>query len=442
MNISESTAFLIRPLQLAECYAPSTLNALRKILNSGLELAYAAMPDGILTLSFSTTATLPPRPVYAACIAANVDWADWSNRLLGARGDFDLTIRPRSVFVAYHHHHHQSHSIQHVPVWVQPSDSLVPPTQNATTNPSPIITSTIPVRLGETRPLPPPRKGRTLAQQLLESNDKEETEELFSMISGVGLVEDERLGRPLHPFIPRMHPMETCHPIPMHPTGPYPHHPHAVIPASDIHVSRASSPFSSSSCSASDSGSWSGCGSSSEEEEDAYTTSPSSIGSTSPLTSSPPVCSAFPRVDGSSVPKRHAPQATFPRSAPHWPRFAPTHVPQQQQQRYVAQNLSIHAVPFVRGQEAQPKKDVTKYLYQGGVSTTLTGGVMLGKKASTPSANTMKPPSTYPGSQALPPRYRAHARAPIQNQNHVFRPTQAPPAWHHAPGFATSFSRF
>ena len=43
------------------------------------------------------------------------------------------------------------------------------------------------------------------------------------------------------------------------------------------------------------------------------------------------------------------------------------------------------------------KKDVTKYLYQGGVSTVLTGGVMLG---ATPS-----PKATL--AHIAPPRYRA-----------------------------------
>jgi hypothetical protein len=67
------------------------------------------------------------------------------------------------------------------------------------------------------------------------------------------------------------------------------------------------------------------------------------------------------------------------------------------------------------------KKDVTKYLYQGGVSTVLTGGVMLGGSAAPRSragATTSSPAVTTPRPNAavaaaiLKPQSNAAAAAP------------------------------
>ncbi|KIM47326.1 hypothetical protein M413DRAFT_440766 [Hebeloma cylindrosporum] len=335
MNISSSTIsasinqainFLTRPLILTQ--SPDMVASLQSILRTTLQAVYH---DSRLTLSFSAI-SLPPRPVYAACIASGFHWADWI-QLLGAR-DFDLIIEPHVLKVVY-----AGAMPRIVTIW---REATAPPVQRALYSRLNFQEPQVPIsKLGQQSLVQASLRAtvnsalaraqtRTLAQQLLESDHKQEADEIFAMIS-----------------------KSIMSPTPTREQFPKSFMPSPPSPDSSRPSSRSST-FSTFSFS----------------DDDESVTSASSISSFDFLASTKPITT---------------PVNTFNKNAPA---FVP------RQPRVFIDNA---------------KKDVTKYLYQGGVSTVLTGGVMLGGGA----AN--GPKAVKPKIEEVP-KYRA------ANTPNVFKP--------------------
>nr|GAT49741.1 predicted protein [Mycena chlorophos] len=101
-TVSQAVAFLTRPLLPA--YPSATVAKVQLVLEANLTALYAPSWDvcqpsrgsarRCLTLSPDC---LPPRAVYAACIASDVQWFAWSS-LLGGR-PFELIVDPGSVAI-------------------------------------------------------------------------------------------------------------------------------------------------------------------------------------------------------------------------------------------------------------------------------------------------------------------------------------------------------
>ncbi|KAJ7462705.1 hypothetical protein B0H11DRAFT_1735228 [Mycena galericulata] len=179
-TVAHAVAFLTRPL--LKSYAPATIIKLQLVLEANLTALYAqswAVNDPLrgsgrrcLTLSPDC---LPPRAVYAACIAAGVQWFDWI-ALLGGR-EMDFFVDPGCVSMRLDRKGPASRLIT---IW---ADEI----------PSPTV-SKRPTVFGEARiqqsldqqvqarakALAVERK--TLAQQLLE-NDTESDDQIFTMIA-------------------------------------------------------------------------------------------------------------------------------------------------------------------------------------------------------------------------------------------------------------------
>ena len=309
-SISQAINFLTRPLILSQ--EPDMIHSLRMILRSTLQLAYSADRDPRLVLSLSAT-SLPPRPIYAACIASGVQWQEWI-ALLGSR-DFDLVIEPHSVSVTY-----VGPNPQTITVW---SESRVNPLKRPLLSRLNFQDPQVPIsKLGQQTLMQASLKAtlgsaqarantRTLAQQLLESDHKQEADEIFAMISKTAIISPTPTREKFFIDLPT-----NTFPSPLS-------SPEVFSPAASRPSSRSST-FSTLSFSDTES-----------------MTSASS-------TSSDFLSSAKPQNTSTFVPR-------------------PTRV-------------------FINNE----KKDVMKYLYQGGVSTVLTGGVMLGGPA-TAKNRTAKP---------------------------------------------------
>lgn len=113
-----------------------------------------------LTLSPSGT---PPRPIYNACKSANVEWSDWIAALGGV--EFDLFVDPGCISVRFGDW--DSGKVgKFFTIWSEDASSK---TQT-------------PPAMAKVQPKPAPLNGKTLAQQLLETDDGEE-EQLFAMIA-------------------------------------------------------------------------------------------------------------------------------------------------------------------------------------------------------------------------------------------------------------------
>lgn len=340
-SINQAINFLTRPLVLTQ--TPDMVASLQSILRTTLQAVYR---DSRLTLSFSATC-LPPRPVYAACIASGFRWADWIH-LLGAR-DFDLIIEPRVVKVAS-----ASPIPRIVTIW---SEATAPPFMQTLLSRLDFQEPQVPIsKLGQQSLVQASLRAtvnsalsraqtRTLAQQLLESDHKEEADELFAMISKSIMSptptrEQFTFEKP-KPFMPSM----TSFPSAL--SSPEP-----ISSPDSSRPSSRSSTFSTFSFS----------------DDDESVTSASSISSFDFLASTKP-----------SI-KITTPINVFNKNAPAF-------IPRQSR-------------PAPRVFIDNNKKDVTKYLYQGGVSTVLTGGVMLGGGA------TNGPKAVKPKAEEVP-KYRA-----------------------------------
>lgn len=180
-SLAQAIAFLTRPLTLV--YAHETITSLQHILRTTINVAY---PSSSFKLSLSSTA-LPPRPIYAACIATGIKWSEWFN-LLGQRS-FDLLIEPQSVVARY-----AGIKGQTVVVWRRSPPPVMPQKHSsfmfASERPQIPISKFCQqqnqqfnggraIRGAVTSAMP----RRTLAQQLLIDSEKEVEEELFSMVA-------------------------------------------------------------------------------------------------------------------------------------------------------------------------------------------------------------------------------------------------------------------
>jgi len=302
-SISQAINFLTRPLILSQ--EPDMIHSLQMILRSTLQAVYASTRAPRLVLSLSVS-SLPPRPIYAACIASGIQWCEWI-ALLGSR-DFDLVIEPHRVSVTYVGPNRQT-----VILWSEPltpakrplfsrlnvQDLHVPISKLGQQS---VMQASLKATIGSAQARP---NTRTLAQQLLESDHKQEADEIFAMISKTGIISPTPTREKFFIDIPM-----NAFPSPLS-------SPEVLSPATSRPSSRSST-FSALSFS--------------------DTESMTSVSSTSP-SASDFLSSTKPQNTTTFVP-------------------GPTRV-------------------FINND----KKDVTKYLYQGGVSTVLTGGVMLGGPA-------------------------------------------------------------
>ncbi|KAF7327692.1 Product biotin synthase [Mycena kentingensis (nom. inval.)] len=98
--VAHAVSFLTRPLLAS--YHPATTSKLQLVLEANLTALYAPTWDVTNPLRGSahrclalSPDCLPPRAVYAACIAAGVQWFDWI-ALLGGR-ELDLFVDPGVV---------------------------------------------------------------------------------------------------------------------------------------------------------------------------------------------------------------------------------------------------------------------------------------------------------------------------------------------------------
>jgi len=107
MTVSHAIAYLTRPLV---AFMPSsTVMKLQLALEANLTAHYAHswvpcephQGSGRRCLSFSLT-SLPPRPIYASCVAAKVQWSEWMTAL--GNVEFDLFVDPGLVSVRFIQH--------------------------------------------------------------------------------------------------------------------------------------------------------------------------------------------------------------------------------------------------------------------------------------------------------------------------------------------------
>jgi hypothetical protein len=297
--ITHATTFLTKPLFTT--HSASKVSSLQLVLQSTLTSAFLTSSPNTLTLSLSSS-TLPPRPIHAACVAANFPWSDWISVFGG--GPFELHIAPS--FVAIHMHDGRT-----VRVWDDNQGR------------------TSPDYLSLKRRTRPP----TLAQQLLEStHEDKEADEMFALLSkcNISIVSPT----PTRGTFPHM-PLEATLPIP-HSTSM-----HAIsFPDTFSEIDFDSRPSSRSS----------------NASGFSFSSFASSSGSS---TSSVPSNFSFP---STSSPART----------------------RKGEKRIIVDTT---------------KTTPTRYTYTGGVSTVLTGGVMLGSKSGFPSSHTS--PSRKVGSGAV-----------------------------------------
>ena len=298
-SISQAINFLTRPLIFSQ--EPDMIDSLQMILRSTLQAVYSAARTSRLVLALSRL-SLPPRPIYAACIASGLQWQEWI-ALLSSR-DFDLVIEPHRVFVTY-----VGPNPRTVIVWSEPNA----PVKRLPLSRLNLQGFQVPIsKLGRQSFMQASLKAtigsaqtrantRTLAQQLLESDDKREADELFAMISTSAIISPTPTREKFFMDIPM-----NAFPSPLS-------SPEVISPATSRPSSRSST-----------------------------TSSSSSFFDTESMTSESSTSSDFL-------------SSTKPRDT------------------FVSPTTRV----FVDNE----KKDVTKYLYQGGVSTVLTGGVMLGGSA-------------------------------------------------------------
>ena len=333
-SISQAINFLTRPLIFSQ--DPDMIHSLQMILRSTLQAVYSTARTSRLVLSLSRS-SLPPRPIYAACIASGLQWQEWI-ALLGSR-DFDLVIDPHSVSVTY-----VGPNPRTVILWSEP----ISPVKRLPLSRLNLQGFQVPIsKLGQQSFMQASLKAatlgsaltrantRTLAQQL-ESDDKQEADELFAMISTNAIISPTPTREKFFMDIPM-----NAFPSPLS-------SPEVISPATSRPSSRSSISSSSSS----------------SFFDTESVTSASSTSSSSDFLCCP----------------------TKPRTA-----FVPP--------------------PPTRVFVDNEKKDVTKYLYQGGVSTVLTGGVMLGgSAASTTTTSTVAKTLGHKATNKITSSWRRTAR--------------------------------
>ena len=166
-TLAQAIAYLTRPLIVQ--YSATTIIKLQLALEANLTAKYSSnwypqdplRGSGRRCLTLSPAST-PPRPVYDACQSANVEWSQWIKLLGGV--EFDLFIDPGAVSVRCASWATDNSLGKCLTVW---SDS--PSTADATTRTKPTMA-------------PLSIQSKTLAQQLLEDDSREENE-LFAILA-------------------------------------------------------------------------------------------------------------------------------------------------------------------------------------------------------------------------------------------------------------------
>ncbi|KAG1716352.1 hypothetical protein ID866_836 [Astraeus odoratus] len=164
-TLAQAIAFLTRPLSLS--YPAATVIRLQLVLDANLTALFASswVPEdplrgsGRRCLTLSPTC-LPPRAIYAACLATGVQWFDWI-AALGGR-EFDLFVDPGCISLRF------GKGTRLITIW---SEELA--TEANTFPDLPLATAASPHIHTQSK---------TLAQQLLEV-DSAEDDELFAMIA-------------------------------------------------------------------------------------------------------------------------------------------------------------------------------------------------------------------------------------------------------------------
>ncbi|KAL0950835.1 hypothetical protein HGRIS_007596 [Hohenbuehelia grisea] len=167
--VAHAISFLTRPLIIS--YSATTIIKLQLILEANLTAAFAPtwVPTEPLRGSGRRCLTLspnclPPRAIYAACLASGVQWFDWIS-LLGGR-EFDFFVDPGCVSMRVGKK--GTPGSQMFTIWADevPSPSAAKSFEQ--------FQFTVPVQQ-----LSP---SKTIAQQILEE-DKEEDDQIFAMIA-------------------------------------------------------------------------------------------------------------------------------------------------------------------------------------------------------------------------------------------------------------------
>lgn len=174
VTVSHAIAYITRPL-VAFMPAPTILK-LQLALEANLTAHYAQSwapseplrGSGRRCLSFSPRST-PPRPIYTACMAAKVQWAEWMTAL--GNIEFDLIVDPGLVSVRFIQPGSASNLIT---VWSE-KDVKEPRGKISST----LVNSSQPQL--QARPMPRVVLP-TLAQQL-QIEDEEDEEELFAALA-------------------------------------------------------------------------------------------------------------------------------------------------------------------------------------------------------------------------------------------------------------------
>ncbi|KNZ74170.1 hypothetical protein J132_07694 [Termitomyces sp. J132] len=164
LTLSKVVAFLTSPLD-RRTIDEFAFHKLKLNLEAGLTALYAPTwrvdnplhKSGNRRLSLSPM-SLPPQPIYDACVSAGLQWCDWM-AALGNVG-FDLYADPGCVSICYHSDNAERHITggKYTTIWVDVSS----PTSGLFA--------------------PVPRVQKTFAQKILE-NDHEDTDHLFRMIA-------------------------------------------------------------------------------------------------------------------------------------------------------------------------------------------------------------------------------------------------------------------
>jgi hypothetical protein len=173
VTVSHAIAYITRPLV---AFMPaSTVTKLQLALEANLTAHYAlswvpsepSRGSGRRCLAFSPT-SLPPRPIYASCVAAKVQWSEWMTAL--GNVEFDLLVDPDLVSVRFVQNGATSKLIT---VWSEGgAEELRSHGTRAKASPAQLRVPS----------LARPKVGPTLAQQLM-VEDEEDEEELFAALA-------------------------------------------------------------------------------------------------------------------------------------------------------------------------------------------------------------------------------------------------------------------
>ncbi|KAJ7785981.1 hypothetical protein B0H16DRAFT_12580 [Mycena metata] len=173
-TVAHAVSFLTRPL--LKSYASPTIVKLQLVLEANLTALYAQSWDvneplrgsGRRCLTLSPDC-LPPRAVYAACIAAGVQWFDWI-ALLGGR-EFDFFVDPACVSMRLD----RKGSL--ITVW---ADEIPSPVTKRVFGESRIQASINQQVEARARAFAVEKQQKTVAQQLLEEDDDDQ---IFTLIA-------------------------------------------------------------------------------------------------------------------------------------------------------------------------------------------------------------------------------------------------------------------